>query len=122
MLHPNEKPHDQPSPVGTDERRAWVRYGCDLDALCQATGPLRDSGWMGKVKNISAGGVGLLLRHRFRAGTPLLIELKNPTGSYRRNVPARVVHVAASRTGDSGWLTGCAFLEPLSDEDLLQLL
>src|SRR5438270_10692250 len=61
-----------PGPV---ERRAWVRYVSDLTAAC-LTGDLRnDVGWPARVRDVSAGGIGLLLRHRFRPGTHLSLEL-----------------------------------------------
>jgi hypothetical protein len=104
------------------ERRAWVRYGSAAAAVCRDGGALRNSGWIGKVRDISAGGVGLVLRHRFRVGTPLSLDIKNGQGDFCVTVEARVIHVNAEHTADSGWLTGCSFLKPLSDDELKKLL
>lgn len=104
------------------ERRAWVRFGSDLDAVCRASGAMKDAGWTAKVKDISRGGVGLLLRHRFRPGSPLLVELTNRAGAICL-IPARVVRVVAV-PGDSApaWLIGCAFVNELSEGELQALL
>ena len=59
------------------ERRAWVRYGCELDVACRSKGPLKDAGWTAKIRNLSRGGLGLVLRHRFQRGTQLVIELRS---------------------------------------------
>lgn len=105
------------------ERRAWVRYGSDLDAVCRGAGAMKDAGWTAKVKDISMGGVGLLMRHRFRPGTPLLVEMKNKSGSLCRVVPARVVHAKPVRAGgEACWHVGCAFVSNLSDEEVKALL
>jgi hypothetical protein len=105
------------------ERRAWVRYGTDLQATCRGAGPPREVGWPARVKDISAGGVGLLLRHRFRPGTILAVELHGASGGCVRVLAVRVVH-ATPRTVDSEscWLMGCMFVEPLSDNELQTLL
>lgn len=113
---------EQPVPAAALERRAWVRFGSD-DALCQARGSLKDAGWTARVKDISPGGVGLIMRHRFRAGTTLLVELRNRAGTLRRLLAARVVHVRPFR-GDAepSWHVGCAFFTPLGDDELAELL
>src|SRR5438128_5431294 len=77
------------------ERRAWVRFACDFDVTCRPAGSLSDAGWPGKVANVSASGVGLLLRHRFERGTELAVEIINRTGTFRRTLPARVMQVRA---------------------------
>jgi hypothetical protein len=105
------------------ERRAWIRFGADLDAACHAKGALKDVGWTAKVKDISRGGVGLLLRHRFRAGTPLVLELKSRDGSFCRTMTAQVARVmAVLAEGRPNWFLGCAFDQPLSEEELQKLL
>src|SRR5262249_59779327 len=59
------------------ERRAWVRFSCDMEASCRSAGAMKNAGWPGRIIDISTGGVGLLLKHRFRPGTLLLVELNN---------------------------------------------
>ena len=104
------------------ERRAWVRFASDLDATCRAAGAMKDAGWPGKVANISAAGVGLLLRHRFERGTELAVEIVNRAGTLRRTFVARVMQVrAVLASGNPRWLVGCTFPEALSEEELLAL-
>jgi hypothetical protein len=103
------------------ERRVWVRYGTDLQATCRAPGNAKEVGWPGQVRDISVGGIGLQLRHRFRPGSPLLLELHMRDGS-RRVVAVQVVHVTAISGVDGPcWRVGCAFVEPLEPGELQAL-
>jgi len=105
------------------ERRAWVRYDSSLRASCKPRGTLKDAGWAAQVRNISLGGLGLLLQHRFRPGTPLLVELKNAAGEVLRMVPVRVVHATPFLRGNNPcWLLGCQFVHQLTDAELESLL
>jgi hypothetical protein len=105
------------------ERRAWVRYAADLEASCHMSGTLQDAGWPGTVQDISARGVALLLKHRFKPGTTLLVDLKNPDGKFLRTVRARVIYAAPTQSrGDHWWRIGCTLVEDLTEEDLRALL
>jgi len=105
------------------ERRAYVRLACDLDATCRLTDGFREVGWHGKVVNISRGGVGLVTSHRFRVGTELAIELRDRNDTVVRTVRVRIVHAAATYIeGNSWWFSGCQFDTPLSEEELQALL
>jgi hypothetical protein len=105
------------------ERRAWVRYATALDASCSESDPRKETGWLAKVRDISTGGVGLLLQHRFRPGTPLVVELKDPHGKSLRTALVRVRHATAVRVEDGHrWLLGCEFAVALSDDELAPLL
>jgi hypothetical protein len=104
------------------ERRAFVRYGADLEVPCQPSGSMRNAGWLAKVANISAGGIALLLHHRFEPGSPLTIEVQNRTGTFRRTVVGKVVHAnAVCVRGEHYWLLGCTFAEELSPEEVKAL-
>ena len=118
---PGEREHTESCDVM--ERRAWVRYRTDLQATCRGPGPAREVGWPARVKDISAGGIGLLLRHRFRPGTALAVELHGPSGGCARVLAVRVVQ-ASPRTVDSEscWLMGCLLTEALTDDELHALL
>jgi hypothetical protein len=108
---------------GPSERRAWVRHASTLEASCQGTGALKDAGWPGKVLDISLGGIGLILRHRFPPGAPLTVEMKSPTGKYLRDISVRVMHSRPVIVeGDPCWLIGCAFSQNLTEEELQVLL
>jgi PilZ domain len=104
------------------ERRTYVRLASDLEATARSTGGIREVGWPGSVRDISQGGIGLLLSHCFQAGTELAVELREHSGVIRRVIRARVVHVHAfSSGGNPAWLLGCAFDSPLSDEEFESL-
>jgi hypothetical protein len=74
------------------------------------------------VRDVSAGGIGLLLRHRFRPGAFLTVEVQGPAGACRP-LAVRVVHATPVNPGDGlCWLVGCILLEPLGEEELRALL
>jgi hypothetical protein len=105
------------------ERRAFVRYASDLTAACRPSSGRNDAGWLGRVRDISTGGIGLFLRHRFRRGTPLLIELRLPNGANLGEKRVEVMHTTAARIdGELGWCIGCAFTAPLTETELRSLL
>jgi hypothetical protein len=106
------------------ERRAWVRFATDLAASCRALDVRQEVGWPGRVGNLSAGGLALLLRRRFRAGLPLVVEIRNAAGTFQCSLRARIVHVQPVRAEDDRtyWLTGCAFVRPLGGDELRAVL
>lgn len=115
--------HETKATVPTGiERRVWLRYGSDLEAVCRPSTLRRESGWVARVKDVSRGGVGLISRHRFRSGTPLLIEVRDQSGDLRL-LAARVVHARPiDDDGHPGWLMGCSFGLMLSEKELEALL
>jgi len=102
------------------ERRAFVRFAAEAEAVCRSVRALAGSGWPGRAVNISAGGIGLVLRHCFKRGVSLAIELPDTPPARRRILLARVRHASAQRDGT--WFIGCAFIEELSEEELQTLL
>jgi len=105
------------------ERRAWVRYASSCEVACQSSGSLKDAGWPGKVLDVSLGGIGLLLRHRFPPGAPLIVELKRTGSHFHRTVAVRVMHSRpVIAQGDACWLVGCAFSRHLTEEELREFL
>jgi hypothetical protein len=123
-------PHSDASPAADTaatarraERRAYVRLAVDLTAVCRTAGRLSDIGWPGLVRNISRGGVGLIVRHRFQPGTRLTIDLQAARGEERPALAVLVVHATpASADGAPCWLLGCAFDRPLTEEEFQALL
>jgi hypothetical protein len=120
-LNPDPAAGSPPPPFG--ERRVYVRLPSELDVDCHLSGRSPDVCWPGQVRNISPGGIGLVMRHRFRPGTALVVELRGLTGALLRTVPARVIYASAvSAHGHPCWLLGCAFDEPLPEEDVRALM
>ena len=115
-------PGQQPSAATAAERRAFVRIASDLSATCRPAVPTREQGWPGKLRDISRGGVGMLTWHRFRPGTYLDIELRDRDGELRHTVTARVAHATPVLVdGSRYWLLGCAFDDPLSEQEFAAL-
>jgi hypothetical protein len=70
------------------------------------------------VHDISQGGLGLLLTHRFQPGTDLVVELRGGE-SVRRVLRIRVIHATPTNAdGNFCWLLGCSFNAPLTEEEL----
>lgn len=112
-----ESPSPDSSQAALIERRTFVRLACDFQATCRSAG-VREVGWPGVVRDISRGGIGLLLTHRFQPGTELAVELRDEKGELRRILCARVVHATAINSdGNPAWVLGCAFDAPLSEEE-----
>jgi hypothetical protein len=99
------------------ERRAWVRLPSDGEVSCRLEGT--GNGWLGRIRDISQGGIALILRRQIQPETDLIVELATRAGEVR-SLPARVVRVTLER--DGCWITGCAFASTLSPEDLQALV
>jgi len=100
------------------DRRASVRFISKLKGTCHPLAAERKWRWTATVRDISAGGIGLILNRRFEPGTVLRVKL--PGVSKKRVYLVRVVRVQAhsART----WLVGCIFPRRLSDDEVESLL
>src|SRR5262249_36910078 len=74
--------------------------------------------WGARVKNLSAGGVNLMLCYPFKPGATLAVDLHAP--SRAGTLLVKVVHVTDQ--ADGTWLLGCEFATALSDAELNALL
>jgi hypothetical protein len=114
----------EPESPGGKERRVRVRYPTDRESMCQpGEGRLDQVWWLARITDISTTGIALVLqqlRQKFPAGTLLTVELQNWAGDVSRTLQARVVHMTPNPEG--GWIMGCAFVTPLTEEDLKALL
>jgi serine/threonine protein kinase len=104
------------------EKRAFVRHPLGVGtcakvdtAIYGGTGET-DELWPLVVRDVSAGGIGVLLARRFEMGTELTIELTAGNDSDPRMLAARVVRIEPEKNGH--WVHGCAFRHPLSREEL----
>ena len=101
------------------DRRAWVRFANQQDVSCQpvtlsSTQPV-DTAWMGRVRDVSAGGIGLSMKTRFDSGMALIVELSERP-KVLRHLLVHVVH--ATPEGNGRWTIGCTFDCPLSPQEL----
>jgi len=108
--------------VRGDERRAYVRYLCHLDGTCQPAGqPTTGESWSGKLRDISATGVKILINRRFEVGTLLALELPRPGWDASRMLLCRVVRVSKEPVGHD-WEVGCVLDRELSDDEVQSFL
>jgi hypothetical protein len=90
-----------------------------LEASCHPIAAARDDPWPAQVRDLSPGGIGLLIKRRFEPGTLLAVELQSMTQSFSRTLVARVIHAKSQGGGD--WVIGCILASRL-DEDELEAL
>ena len=95
------------------ERRAQLRHRCNCSALVLAEGGAVEA----QVRNISLRGIGLLLSRQLQPGTLLSVALTEH--EHPLAIEARVVH---STQQSRGWLTGCTFIERISEQELEEWL
>jgi hypothetical protein len=100
----------------TTERRAWVRYVCELLTICQPTNLPTKEALLARVRNISRGGASLVIDQKFENGTILSVELPGPDGEPMCSLLACVIHAISQTGGD--WSLGCSFVRELNDNDL----
>jgi serine/threonine protein kinase len=113
----------------TENRRTHVRYAVGVgssgrihNSVLEADGDGSTSQeiWPLVIRDVSLGGVGLLLARRCEVGTDLMIVMNTGSGRPAKTVSVRVVRVKRENHGH--WAHGCMFLDPLSEEDLGGLL
>ena len=101
------------------ERRADIRFDCNLPARCD---PLTGDGqktWSAEIKNISAGGMALVAERRFEPGTVLVI-VPPRKADISASLLVRVVRAEWHNTGR--WTLGCQLVYRMSDDKLRELL
>src|SRR5207249_7242888 len=104
------------------ERRACVRYLCQLDGSCQPVGqPATGETWVGKLRDISSTGVKILVNRRFEIGTLLVLELPRPGWDTSRMLLCRVVRTSKESIGRD-WEIGCTLARELSDDEVQSFL
>lgn len=99
------------------EQRDSNRYPCDQEAVTQALDAPATVSWGATVKNISAGGMGVVLCFPFKPGTHLAIAIQ--TVEVRRTLLVRVVHVLDQ--ADGTWFLGCEFVRQLQDDEVEEI-
>ncbi len=101
------------------ERRACVRYRCEGDKPKTLITSVGYDCWPACVRDLSAGGIGLVLNRKLEAGTRLMIDLQNTAQNIAVSLEAKVAH--ASQQGGT-WFMGCRFARRLSESELQSLL
>jgi serine/threonine protein kinase len=109
--------------VQSNRRRAVRHVVClgsagAIDPAVHAGGELES--WPLVIRDVSVGGVGLLLARRFEPGTELLIECGDGADPGPAKLSARVIRVQPE--GHGHWVHGCKFENPLTDSELSGLI
>jgi hypothetical protein len=110
--------------VANTERRAWVRLPRNHDVCCQSPISVSkdeaETAWLGRVRDISPCGIGLIMSRPFEPETVLIIELSAKPQGGACPLTARVVHATPETKGR--WIIGCAFTQPLSQEEMRRFM
>lgn len=98
------------------ERRMRERYPSNLEIIYRPAGDGVEIRFTGRVRNISLGGINVVVNRRFEPGELLSVELPGVEGRPMNTVLACVIHVTPQPDGE--WALGCNFARELTDEDL----
>lgn len=90
-----------------------------LEASCHPIASAKDEPWPAQVRELTAGGIGLMIKRRFEPGTLLAVELQSSTTDFSRTLVARVIHAKSQGGGD--WVIGCILASKLDEEELESL-
>ena len=96
------------------EKRSTPRYRFVQDLICHFRQEGRSSARWARVRDLSAGGIGLVVSGSVPCGERLSVQLR--LRNRRHRFPVRVVHVSDRGNGTS--FVGCAF-EALGEPDSL---
>jgi hypothetical protein len=107
------------APPRVGGRRTVVRYPSPLLGSCRPARTNKRSVWAARVRDVSAVGLGLLVRRRFEPGTVLAVEELDAAGAGPALVLVAVVHATAQRGGV--WLLGCKFVKELGAAEIRAL-
>jgi c-di-GMP-binding flagellar brake protein YcgR len=103
------------SPQGLeDERRVWVRYPTHLETHYQPA-DAESSRLSARVRDVSRGGIHLVVNREFQTGELLSIELPRADDEMH-TVLACIVR--ADRLKGEDWALGCVFSRDLGDAEL----
>lgn len=108
-----------PPIVSSIDRRASTRYPCNLATSCRMAALLGDT-FPGRVRNISVGGISLVVARPFDSNTELSVELRSNFRHFSRTMRIRVCYCIEHPSGD--WILGASFIQALSDEEVRLLL
>lgn len=109
-------PADRAGARPSVERRAFERFATDLLVSCWPVAAGRADSWPARLRDISAGGIGLVVERRFERGTMLAVDLANVGSGSSRTLLSRVMHAEPQPEGE--WLLGLALLREMSEDEL----
>lgn len=103
------------------DRRTWIRYPSSPETPFFSLAEQEEIIFRrAKVRDISKGGIGLVLNSEVKPGTLVDIVLPEIPEAASRSIQARITYSAPLSSRQ--WVIGCAFMQQLSDEELKVLL
>jgi hypothetical protein len=106
-------------------QRREPRYALPRRTLCRLSRATGGGPWLALVRNISAEGIGIILRTTSRgplkAGMLLTVELQGKN-QHAGALKMIIVTHAAPQAGGPWWVVGGRFASKLSDEDVRSFL
>jgi hypothetical protein len=102
-----------------EDRRVWVRFPEKGNAEVRIAAPGGDAPIQAIVRDISRGGMALIVERGFDGGNLLLVELPPRADYPGATVLAYVLRAEPLPNG--GWALGCAFATELADGDSADL-
>jgi hypothetical protein len=107
-----------PSPPDAEQldRRATVRFPCNLKGNCGLPEADPNARWPAIVQDLSCTGIRLLVHCRFEPRSALVIELPGVEPNSVESILAKVVHVKTR--GPNSWMVGCVFRRLLRRDEV----
>jgi hypothetical protein len=102
-----------------EERRVWIRYPSSAEAACQPANAEDAAPVIARVRNISRGGISLVVNRWYEPGMLLSIQLPDATPESASTILAYVVR--SNPKGEGEWAVGCTFATELDEDDLKTL-
>jgi hypothetical protein len=98
-----------------DDRRAWARYPSSAEVTVQGAGEETGASQIAQVRDVSRGGIKLIVRNVYTVGDMVRIDLPGAP-EVRDSILACVIQVRME--SDDTWAVGCVFCEELTDDEL----
>jgi hypothetical protein len=111
---------DQPESQGGIERRASTRYPCNLATSCRLGAAVKGDSHPARVRNISAGGVSLVLTQPVISGELISVDLRSMTRNFARTLQVRVIYCIEHPSGE--YILGGAFVNTLTEDEVKAFL
>ena len=102
------------------DQRVWVRYDCAVKASYRKFGEPASEAQPVQVLNISASGIGLMVKSNLEAGALINVDLLDKNGRKVCAILACIVHITVRAGGENA--LGCNFIRELTEEELQSLL
>ncbi|MBY0526307.1 MAG: PilZ domain-containing protein [Gemmataceae bacterium] len=101
------------------ERRVWVRSLSDVETSLKLADAPATGRMSGRIRNISRGGINLLLDRELESGALLSVELPGDGPGDEYFVLACVLRAQHQPSGE--WSIGCTFARELEDDEVRSL-